>query len=152
MEIYNEQDIKINESNVDLDKGYLKSDTLTIHHDAVVGHKGKFHYEVTHKYDNGGKDVVKIWDEQPVKAKDAYDETKNIQRYVLYTDDELKQVQAKKEQAEKEQKQKSLIPTNEDLSEASLDLASNVADNESAIAELGEYIASLEERIAKLEG
>lgn len=133
----------------DLDKGHLEIEEIVIkHHDAVPASAGKSHIEVLKEYSNGGKDVATIWDEKPVEAKPAWDETEQIQRYVLYTDDELKE---RAEQAEDE-RQASLIPTNDDLTEASLDLASNIADNESVIAELGEYIASLEERIAKLEG
>lgn len=136
-------------TNPDLDKGHLEIEKIVIkHHDAVQQSSGKSHIEVVKEYSNGGKDVRTVWDEEPTEAKDAWDETEQIQRYVLYTEDELKE-RAEQEEAER---QAELIPTNEDLSEASLDLASNVADNESAIAELGEYIALLEERIAKLEG
>ena len=135
--------------NPDLDKGHLELESIVIkHHDAVPASAGKSHVEVIRKYPNGGQDVMTVWDEEPVEAKEPWDETENIQRYVLYTDEELEQIKADKEA----ERQASLIPTNEDLSEASLDLASNVADNESALAELGEYVASLEERIAKLEG
>ena len=136
-------------TNPDLDKGHLEIEKIVIkHHDAVQKSAGKSHIEFVKVYSNGGKDVATIWDEEPTEAKDAWDETEQIQRYVLYTDDELKE-RAEQEEAER---QAELIPTNEDLSEAALDLASSVSDNESALAELGEYIASLEERIAKLEG
>lgn len=138
-------------TDVDYDKGYLKPDTIVTHHDAVEGSAGKSHIEVLHEYPNGGKDVITVWDEEPIKAKEAYDETENIERYVLYTDDELKEREVQKKADEEAQRQAELIPTNEDLSEATIDLATGVSDNEAALAELGEYITSLEQRIADLE-
>ena len=74
----------------DLGKGYLTNETIVIaHHEAVEAKPGKSHIEVVKEYDNGGKDVVTVWDEEPVEAKEAYDETEEIQRYHAYTEDEL---------------------------------------------------------------
>lgn len=94
----------------DYSKGYLKIETIVIkHHDAVKANPGKSHLEVIKEYPNGGKDVVEIWDEEPVEAKDAYDETEEIQRYIPYTTEELEKIKKEKEEAKnKETKLNSL--------------------------------------------
>lgn len=90
----------------DLEKGYLTSETIVIaHHEAVEAKPGKSHVEVIKEYDNGGKDVITVWDERPTEAKAAYDETEEIQRYHEYTEDELaKNAKAKEEAENKEAK------------------------------------------------
>lgn len=94
----------------DLEKGYLKIETIVIkHHDAVEAKQGKSHIEVVKEYDNGGKDVITVWDERPTEAKAAYDETEEIQRYILYSSDELAKIaNAKEEKENKEAKLNSL--------------------------------------------
>lgn len=83
--------------NPDLTKGYLKQETQTIHHDAVAGVEEVSHYETLAEYPNGGKDVQKVVDVPGVAAKEAYDEEVEVQRYVLYTAEELvAQAEAKK--------------------------------------------------------
>lgn len=85
----------------DLEKGYLKIETIVIkHHEAVEASRGKSHIEVVKEYDNGGKDVITVWDEKPIKAKDAYDETEEIQRYIPYSADELEKIAKEKEETE----------------------------------------------------
>ena len=76
--------------NPDLDLGYLVNDTETIHHNAIDAVKEEYHYETIAEYPNGGKDVQKIIDVEEVKAKDAWDEEIPIQKYILYTAEELK--------------------------------------------------------------
>ena len=84
----------------DLTKGYLKQETQTIHHDAVVGVEEVSHYEYK-TYPNGGRDRWKVVDVPGVAAKEAYDEEVEVQRYVLYTADELAaQAEAKKKAEE----------------------------------------------------
>jgi hypothetical protein len=86
----------------DLEKGYLKIETIVIkHHDAVEAKAGKSHAEVVKEYLNGGKDVITVWDEKPTEAKAAYDETEEIQRYHAYTEDELKAIADAKAEAER---------------------------------------------------
>ena len=106
----------------DLTKGYLKPETQTIHHDAVAGVKEVSHYETLAEYPNGGKDVQKIVDVPGVAAKEAYDEEVEVQRYVLYTAEEL----AAQEKARKEAEEKAQLPTAEErlaaLEAAMLDL------------------------------
>lgn len=85
----------------DLTKGYLKQETQTIHHDAVAGVEEVSHYETIAEYPNGGKDVRKVVDVPGVAAQDAYDEEVEVQRYVLYTAEELAaQADAKKKAEE----------------------------------------------------
>lgn len=107
----------------DLTKGYLKPETQTIHHDAVTGVEEVSHYETIREYPNGGgKDVKKVVDVKAVPAQDAYDEEVEVQRYVLYTAEEL----AAQEKARKEAEEKAQLPTAEErlaaLEAAMLDL------------------------------
>lgn len=85
----------------DLTKGYLKQETQTVHHDAVAGVEEVSHYETIAEYPNGGKDVRKVVDVPGVAAQEAYDEEVEVQRYVLYTAEELAaQADAKKKAEE----------------------------------------------------
>ena len=108
-------------ANPDLTKGYLKQATLTVHHDAVAGVEEVSHYEYK-TYPNGGKDRWKVVDMPGVAAKGAYDEEVEVQRYVLYTAEEL----AAQEKARKEAEEKAQLPTAEErlaaLEAAMLDL------------------------------
>lgn len=85
----------------DLTKGYLKPETQTIHHDAVAGVEEVWHYEFK-TYPNGGKDRWKVVDVPGVAAQEAYDEEVEVQRYILYTAEEL----AAQEKARKEARQR----------------------------------------------
>lgn len=97
-------------TNPDLEKGYLETETIVIkHHDAVEAKHGKSHIEVVKEYDNGGKDAITIWDEKPTEAKEAWNETEEIYRYIPYSSDELEKIAKAKEEAEnKEAKLNSL--------------------------------------------
>lgn len=94
----------------DFKKGYLKAETIVVkHHEAVEAKQGKSHIEVVKEYGNGGKDVITVWDEKPAEAKAAYDETEEIQRYILYSAEELAKIAKEKEEREnKEAKLNSL--------------------------------------------
>lgn len=100
-------------ANPDLTKGYLKPETQTIHHDAVAGVEEVSHYETETLPDGTpaiyydadgrekGRDVRKVVDVPGVAAKEAYDEEVEVQRYVLYTAEELAaQAEAKKKAEE----------------------------------------------------
>lgn len=93
-------------ANPDLTKGYLKQETQTVHHDAVEAVEEVSHYETIAEYPNGGKDVRKVVDVPGVAAKEAYDEEVEVQRYVLYTAEEL----AAQEEARKRQEAKEKLP------------------------------------------
>ncbi len=89
MRIIDESGIEV--ESPDLEKGYLKNDSLLImHHEAVEGVKEEFHYETIAEYPNGGKDVKKVVDVPGVEAKEAWDEYEDVLRYVAYTEAELK--------------------------------------------------------------
>lgn len=95
--------------NPDLTLGYLKPETQTIHHDAVEAVEEVSHYETIAEYPNGGKDVRKVVDVPGVAAREAYDEEVEVQRYILYTADELAEQAAAREKAEQQAK----LPTTE---------------------------------------
>lgn len=120
MKIINSNGVEI--ATPDLTKGYLKPETQTIHHDAVAGVEEVSHYETIREYPNGGKDVKKVVDVKAVSAQEAYDEEVEVQRYVLYTAEEL----AAQEKARKEAEEKAQLPTAEErlaaLEAAMLDL------------------------------
>lgn len=107
--------------NPDLTLGYLKDDPEIIHHEAVKAVKPVTHYEYK-TYPNGGRDRITVVDVPGVAGKDAWDETIERQRYILYTADEL----AAQEKARKEAEQKAQLPTAEErlaaLEAAMLDL------------------------------
>jgi len=70
----------------DLSRGYLRNDRIFVkHHEAVEPVEEKWHYETVAEYPNGGKDVRKVIDVAGVKAKEAWDEYEEIQRYVEHT-------------------------------------------------------------------
>lgn len=98
----------------DLTKGYIKQETQTVHHDAVAGVEEVSHYEYK-TYPNGGRDRWKVVDVKAVPAQEAYDEEVEVQRYVLYTAEELAaQAEAKKkaeEAAAAEAKKKAELET-----------------------------------------
>ncbi len=120
--------------NPDLELGWLKNETKTVHHDAVEGVKKVSHYEVNIKPDgtpaiyydaNGkeyGRDVHEVIDVPGVQAQDAYDEEVAFIRYIKYTAEEL----AAQEKARKEAEEKAQLPTAEErlaaLEAAMLDL------------------------------
>lgn len=98
----------------DLTKGYLKPETQTIHHDAVAGVEEVSHYETETLPDGTpaiyydadgrekGRDVRKVVDVPGVDPQPAWDEKVPVQRYILYTAEEL----AAQEKAHKETQQR----------------------------------------------
>lgn len=76
--------------NPDMTLGSMNMETIvTKHHDAVEAVKEIGHYETVAEYDNGGKVQEWIIDTPGVEAKDAYDETEQIMRYIPYTAEQL---------------------------------------------------------------
>ena len=92
--------------NPDLTLGYLTDSTEKITHPAIEGVEELFHYEMVAEYPNGGKDVRKVIDREGVPAQDAWTEQVPIQRYILYTAEEL----AAKEEERKKQEAKKKLP------------------------------------------
>lgn len=88
MKVYNQDKTQVLEE-YDLEKGYLKEDTLITHYDEVQAVEEQFHYETIAEYPNGGKDVRKVIDIEGVEYKPARDEKENIYVYLTYTEEEL---------------------------------------------------------------
>ena len=103
MRILDENNIELTEEEVNLELGYLRPESIiSIHHEAVEEVKEVGHYEVIAEYPNGGKDVAWIIDIPGTEAKEAWDEYEDIQRYVLYTEEELAARDAEKKAKEEE--------------------------------------------------
>lgn len=89
MRIFDKNGIEI--ESPDLEKGYLKNDSLFImHHESVEAVEEIGHWETVAEYPNGGKDVEWIVDTPGVEAAEAWDEYEEILRYIPYTETELK--------------------------------------------------------------
>ena len=108
--------------NPDLTLGWLRDETEAMKHPAQAGVPELSHYETVAEYPNGGKDVRKIIDREGIPARDAWTEQVPIQRYILYTAEEL----AAKEEERKKAEQAAQLPTTEErlaaLEAAMLDL------------------------------
>lgn len=104
--------------NPDLTLGWLRDETEAVEHPAQAGVPELSHYKTVAEYPNGGKDVRKIIDREGIPARDAWTEQVPIQRYILYTAEELA--------ARKKAEQAAQLPTTEErlaaLEAAMLDL------------------------------
>ena len=95
MRILDENNVEITSPNFDL--GYLVQEEMFVaHHEAVKAVEEKWHYETIATYPNGGKDVKKVIDVPGVEAREAWDEYEKILRYILYTEEELAEIEEKK--------------------------------------------------------
>ena len=90
--------------NPDLTLGYLTDDTEEITHPAVEGVEELFHYETVAEYPNGGKDVRKVIDRPGVQAQEEWVEKVPIQKYILYTAEELAAQEEERKKAEAREK------------------------------------------------
>lgn len=100
MRIFDENGVVI--ESPDMEKGYLKNDSLFVmHHEAVEAVEEQGHWVTIKEYPNGGKDVDWVIDVPAVEAQEAWDEYEDILRYVLYTEEELAEMEAEKEEAYK---------------------------------------------------
>ena len=103
MRILDENNVERNESELDLNLGFLQPESIvSIHHDATEAVEEIGHYETIAEYPNGGKDVKWVIDVPGVEAKEAWDEYENIQRYVLYTEEQLAAKEAERKAKEEE--------------------------------------------------
>lgn len=99
MRILDENNVEI--SSPDLSLGYLVQDELFVaHHEAIEAVEEQWHYETIAEYPNGGKDVEWVVDIPGVEAKDAWDEYEDIHRYILYTPEELEEMEKKRKEEE----------------------------------------------------
>lgn len=99
MRILNQNDVEIDLTSIDYEKGYLIEDRLFIaHHDANDFIEEQGHWIVIAEcLETGGKEVKWIVDEPAIPAREAWDEYEYIQRYILYTEEELAAREAEKE-------------------------------------------------------
>lgn len=135
MKFYNENKTQeLNENEIDFERGYLKDDKLFVtYHEAIEGKTaeqiaqeliaqgvvcnlrfdGNWYRRIA-VYDNGGSDEEQIF---PRQAKEAYDEYEDIQVYVPYTEQELKERLDKKQH---EELKAELIKVMEDIEQEQL--------------------------------
>ena len=105
MRILDENNIELTEEQINLELGYLRPESIiSIHHEAIEETKEIGHYEVIAEYPNGGKDVIWVIDVPGIEAKEAWDEYEEIQRDVLYTEEELAARDAENKAKEEEAK------------------------------------------------
>ena len=84
MKIIDENGIELT-GEPDLTLGRLVDDVEIVHHEATPAVEKESHWVTTRTYPNGSRDVEEVVDIEPVAAKDAWDETVPIQRYIKYT-------------------------------------------------------------------
>ena len=125
MRILNENNVEI--SNPDLSLGHLVEEEVFIaHHPAVEEVPEQWHYETIKEYPGGGKDVVKVIDVPWMEAKEAWDEYETIQRYILYTDEQLKEIENQKNQPNMKERIAQLEAQNEMLLQCVLEMSETV--------------------------
>lgn len=125
MRILDENNVEITAP--DLTLGHLVEEELFLaHHPAVEEVPEQWHYETIKEYPGGGRDVVKVIDVVGVEAKEAWDEYETIQRYILYTDEELKEIENKKNQPNMEERIAELEAQNEMLLQCVLEMSETV--------------------------
>ena len=96
--------------NPDLTQGWLHDETEAVEHPAQEGVPELSHYETVAEYPNGGKDVRKVIDREGVPAQDAWIEQVPIQRYILFTAEELAEQEAEQEAERKKQAEWEALP------------------------------------------
>lgn len=91
MKIYNmEKTQEVNEVELDLNKGYLKPDSMFITHHEAVEPQEAVYVDRVEVLPNGSTQTWKDLVTPAIKAKEAYDEYEDIQVYVPYAEEELK--------------------------------------------------------------
>lgn len=104
MRILDENNIELTEDQIDLELGYLQLETIiSEHHEAIEEIEEVGHYEIIAEYSNGGKDVKWVIDVPGAEAKEAWDEYEDIQRYILYTEEQLAAKEAERKVKEEEE-------------------------------------------------
>ncbi len=103
MKVYNQDKSQIL-TDYDLEKGYLEQDTIITVIPEQKAINEVSHYEVIAEYPNGGKDVKKVIDIQGQDYVPEHTEVEQIQVYIPYTADELREIQATAKIGELKQK------------------------------------------------
>lgn len=82
---------ELSEYQIDLNKGHLVRDKkFVMHHDAVEA-KEAVYIDRVEPLSNGSTQIWKDPGAPAIEAKEAYDEYEDIQVYILYTEEELKE-------------------------------------------------------------
>ena len=90
MKIYNQDlTLELRQEQLDFSLGYLKKCEKTVHIPAQEEQQEIGHYEVLAEYENGGKDVEWVIDQEYIAGHDAYEKTEEYQVYVLFTEAHL---------------------------------------------------------------
>lgn len=84
-----EKQIELSEDIVDLEKGVLKEDTLSIQHPGQEKIEEEGHYEVEQEYPNGGRDLKWVIDKPGQDYIAPWTETEVIHIYKPFSDEEL---------------------------------------------------------------
>lgn len=132
----------------DLALGRLVDDVEIVHHEATPAVEKESHWVTIRTYPNGSQDVEEVVDVEPVAARDAWDETVPIQRYIKYTQDELDE-QAR--QQEHETKMAQMPETVEQLKAENEALRKSFATMESAQTDTDSLMVDQEYRLTLLE-
>ena len=144
MKVYNQDKTQILEE-YDLDKGYLKEDTLITHYEEVKEVEEQFHYEIIAEYPNGGKEVEKVIDVEGVEYKPARDEEEKIYVYVPYSEAQLQKMDLENEYEEKMEYMNETDYVASKLSEAVAEYIAN-GDSTNVIVLRANYKEVLEKR------
>lgn len=95
MNIYDSQGNTVQD--FDPSRGRLKQQVRIHHHEAVDAVAEQGHWETIAEYlETGGKDVQWVVDVPGVEAQEAWDEKETYWLYIPYTEEELSQMEAKK--------------------------------------------------------
>lgn len=91
MKIYDKSKVnELNKDKLDLTLGYLQHDKLFIeHHEAIPEQKAVYKDRIVEE-PSGGISIYKDLVSPYVEAKEAWDEYEEIQVYIAYTEEELK--------------------------------------------------------------
>lgn len=80
-------------TNPDLSKGRIVIESILIcHHPEILPVEEVWHYEIAATYPNGGEDVERVVDVEGSSGVPAWDEYEEVERYILYTKEELDQI------------------------------------------------------------
>ena len=103
------------------------------YNEAIEAVEEQGHWETIREYPNGGKDVDWIVDVPAVEAQEAWDEYEDILRYVLYTEEELAEIEEEKQKAEEEAKLEERIRALPDTAVTWDELAAALADGVNSV-------------------
>lgn len=144
MKVYNQEKTKILEE-YDLNKGYLKEDTLITHYPEVRAVEEKGHYKTIREYPNGGKDVKWVVDVKGVEYQPERHEEEVVLIYYPFTEAQLQKMALEDEYEEKMEYMRETDYVASKLSEAIAEYIAN-GDSTNVIVLRANYKEVLEKR------